>query len=168
MLILCVRRLNTPNVKISPQHIDGSMTFSFNLINLVQNLVHVCKMITLAVSDVSHDYSNKHIRVSNPHEHVVDEQVERPEISKRCKRCIEISTDVECSGSRLQRAQGSHFFGLTNFHDISMIFPGFLVNFQVFFSLFLKYDFQVVLNINMQNYSVLFEQKINYFNFTPN
>ena len=39
--------------------------------------------------------------------------------------------------------QGSHFFRLTKFHDISMIFPGFLVNFQVFFSLFLKYDFQV-------------------------
>ena len=34
----------------------------------------------------------------------------------------------------------------------SMIFPGFLANFQVFFSLFLKYDFQVVLNINMQTY----------------
>ena len=31
-----------------------------------------------------------------------------------------------------------------------MIFPGVLVNFQVFFSLFLKYEFQVVLNINMQ------------------
>ena len=49
--------------------------------------------------------------------------------------------------------QGSNFFGLTKFHDISMIFPGFLkVNFQLFFSLFLKYDFQVVLNINMQTY----------------
>ena len=47
--------------------------------------------------------------------------------------------------------QGSHFFRLIKFHDISMIFPGFLVNFQVFFS-FLKYDFQVVLNINMQTY----------------
>ena len=32
--------------------------------------------------------------------------------------------------------QGSHFFGLTKFHDISMIFPGFLVNFQVFFHYF--------------------------------
>ena len=49
----------------------------------------------------------------------------------------------------LFRTQGSHFFGLTKFHDISMIFPGFLVNFQVLFSLFLKYDFQVVLNINI-------------------
>ena len=49
-----------------------------------------------------------------------------------------------------QQCQGSHFFGLTKFHDISMIFSGFLVNFQVFFSLFFKYDFQVVLNINMQ------------------
>ena len=49
-----------------------------------------------------------------------------------------------------------------------MIFPGFLVNFQVLFSLFLKYDFQVVLNINMQIYGVSFEQKINYFNYTPN
>ena len=48
--------------------------------------------------------------------------------------------------------QGSHFFRLTKFHDISMIFPGFLVIFQIFFSLFLKYDFQVVLNINMQTY----------------
>ena len=63
--------------------------------------------------------------------------------------------------------QGSHLFGL-KFHDISMIFPGFLVNFQVFFSLFLKYDFQVVLNINMQTYWVSFEQKINHFNQTPN
>ena len=52
---------------------------------------------------------------------------------------------IECYSIR-----GSHFFGLTKFHDISMIFPGFLVNFQVFFSLFLKYDFQVVWNINMQ------------------
>ena len=66
------------------------------------------------------------------------------------------------------RIQGSHFFGLTKFHDISMIFPGFLVNFQVFFSLFLKYDFQVVLNINMQTYWVSFEQKVNHFNYTPN
>ena len=32
--------------------------------------------------------------------------------------------------------QGSHFFGLTKFHDISMIFPGFLVNFQVFYHYF--------------------------------
>ena len=32
--------------------------------------------------------------------------------------------------------QGSHFFGLTKFHDISMIFPGFLVNFQLFFDYF--------------------------------
>ena len=55
-----------------------------------------------------------------------------------------------------QLVQGSHFFGLKKFHDISMIFPGFLVNFQVFFSLFLKYDFQVVLNINMQTYQVSF------------
>ena len=62
--------------------------------------------------------------------------------------------------------QGSHFFRLTKFHDISMIFPGFLVNFQVFFSLFLKYDFQVVLNINIK--TVSFEQKINHFNYTPN
>ena len=30
-----------------------------------------------------------------------------------------------------------------------MIFQFFLVNFQVFFSLFLKYDFQVFLNINI-------------------
>ena len=28
--------------------------------------------------------------------------------------------------------QGSHFFGLTKFHDISMIFPGILVNFHFF------------------------------------
>ena len=57
--------------------------------------------------------------------------------------------------------QGSHFFGLTKFHDISMIFPGFFSKFPgIFFiifnkfpgifSLFLNYDFQVVLNINMQ------------------
>ena len=32
--------------------------------------------------------------------------------------------------------QGSYFFGLTKFHDISMIFPGFSVNFQVFFHYF--------------------------------
>ena len=32
--------------------------------------------------------------------------------------------------------QGSHFFGLTKFHDISMIFPGFSVIFQVFFHYF--------------------------------
>ena len=64
--------------------------------------------------------------------------------------------------------QGSHFFGLTKFHDFSMIFPGFLVNFQVFFSFFLKYDFQVVLNINMQTDRLSFEQKINHFNYTPN
>ena len=48
--------------------------------------------------------------------------------------------------------QGSHFFGLTKFHDISMIFPGFFSKFPGIFSLFLKYDFQVVLNINMQTY----------------
>ena len=43
--------------------------------------------------------------------------------------------------------QVSHFFGLTKFHDISMIFSGFLSKFPGIFSLFLKYDFQVVLNI---------------------
>ena len=32
--------------------------------------------------------------------------------------------------------QGSHSFRLTKFHDISMIFQGFLVNFQVFFHYF--------------------------------
>ena len=60
---------------------------------------------------------------------------------------------VRISSSPLTRPyvplQGSHFFGLTKFHDISMIFPGFLVNFQVFFHYFLKYDFQVILNRNM-------------------
>ena len=35
-------------------------------------------------------------------------------------------------------AEGSHFFGLTKFYDISMIFPGFLVNFQVFFFIIFK------------------------------
>ena len=54
------------------------------------------------------------------------------------------------------------------FHDISMISRVFLVNFQVFFKLFLNYDFQMVLNINMQTYWVSFEQKINHFNYTPN
>ena len=49
-----------------------------------------------------------------------------------------------------------------------MIFPGILVNFQVFSSLFLKYDFQVVLNKNMQTYWISFEQKINHLNYTPN
>ena len=34
----------------------------------------------------------------------------------------------------------------------SMIFPGFFSKFPGIFSLFLKYDFQVVLNINMQTY----------------
>ena len=65
--------------------------------------------------------------------------------------------------------QASHFFGLTKFHDISMVFPGFFSKFPgIFFSLFLKYDFQVVLSINMQTYSVSFEQKINHFNYSPN
>ena len=32
--------------------------------------------------------------------------------------------------------QGSLFSGLAKFHDISMIFPGFLVNLQVFFHYF--------------------------------
>ena len=33
--------------------------------------------------------------------------------------------------------QGSHFFGLTKFHDISMIFPGFLSKFPgIFFIIF--------------------------------
>ena len=47
---------------------------------------------------------------------------------------------------------GFPLFRTDKFHDISMIFPGFLVKFQVFFSLFLKYYFQVVLIINMQTY----------------
>ena len=43
----------------------------------------------------------------------------------------------ECSNEKqFCRSQGSHFSGLTKFHDISMIFPGFLVNFQVFFHYF--------------------------------
>ena len=33
--------------------------------------------------------------------------------------------------------QGSHFFGLTKFHDISMIFPGFFSKFPgIFFIIF--------------------------------
>ena len=44
--------------------------------------------------------------------------------------------------------QGSHFSGLTKFHDISR----FLSKFPGIFSLFLKYVFQVVLNINVQTY----------------
>ena len=48
--------------------------------------------------------------------------------------------------------QGSHSFRLTKFHDISMIFPGFFSKFPGIFSLFLKYNFQVVLNINRQTY----------------
>ena len=64
--------------------------------------------------------------------------------------------------SSLNILQGSHLSGLTKFH-ISMIFPGFLVNFQVFFLLFLKCDFQVVFNINLQTYQVSFEPKITHF-----
>ena len=59
------------------------MSFTFHLIILV----FVCEIFTFAVSDVSDDYSNKHVGVSDPHEHVVYEQVERPEIRKRCKKC---------------------------------------------------------------------------------
>ena len=44
-----------------------------------------------------------------------------------------------------------------------MIFPGFLVNFQIFFKLFLKCDFQVVFNINQQTYQVSFEPKLTHF-----
>ena len=38
-------------------------------------------------------------------------------------------------GFKAKMDQGSHFFGLAKFY-ISMIFPGFLVNFQVFFHYF--------------------------------
>ena len=65
---------------------------------------------------------------------------------------VDLGRGVRWTQSPSHPQQGSHFFGLTKFHDISMIFPGFLVNFQVFFKLFLKYDFQVVMNINMQTY----------------
>ena len=47
-------------------------------------------------------------------------------------------------------SQGSHFFGLTKFHNISMIFQVFFSKLPGIFSLFLKYDFQVALNINRQ------------------
>ena len=50
------------------------------------------------------------------------------------------------------------------FHDFSRFFS----KFPGIFSLFLKYDFQVVLIINMQTYRVSLEQKINHFNYTPN
>ena len=42
--------------------------------------------------------------------------------------------------------QGSHFSGLTKFHDISMIFPGFLVNFQVFFHYFFHMNKKLILS----------------------
>ena len=45
--------------------------------------------------------------------------------------------------------QGSHFFELTKFQDFSRFF---FSKFPGIFSLFLKYDFQVILNINMQTY----------------
>ena len=54
---------------------------------------------------------------------------------------LQISTRIHSSRMRTAVAvswggQGSHLFGLTKFHDISIIFPGFfLVNFQVFFKL---------------------------------
>ena len=49
-------------------------------------------------------------------------------------------------------------------YNISMIFPGFFSKFPGIFFHNLKYDFQ----INMQTYSVSFEQKIDHFNYTPN
>ena len=58
------------------------------------------------------------------------------------------------------RTQGSHFSGLAKFHDISMIFPGFFSKFPGIFPLFLKYNFQAVLNINMHTSQVSFEQKL--------
>ena len=60
--------------------------------------------------------------------------------------------------------QGSHFSGLTKFHDFSRFFR----KFPGIFSLFLKYNFQAVLNINMHTSWVSYEQKINPFNYTPN
>ena len=50
------------------------------------------------------------------------------------------------------------------FHDFSRFFS----KFPGIFSVFLKYDFQVVLNINNQIYRVSFEEKINHLNYTPN
>ena len=47
-------------------------------------------------------------------------------------------------------------------HDFSRFFS----KFPGIFALFLKYDFQVVLNINMQANWVSFEQKINHFTYT--
>ena len=46
------------------------------------------------------------------------------------------------------KSQGSHFFGLTKFHDFSR----FISKYPGIFSLSIKYDFQVVVNINMQTY----------------
>ena len=63
--------------------------------------------------------------------------------------CIKvIDCNVKMFGYNEHPLQGSHFFGLTKFHDFSRFFS----KFSGIFSLFLKYDFQVVLNINIQTY----------------
>ena len=51
-----------------------------------------------------------------------------------------LPTKLNC---KLRSYQGSYFFSLTKFHDISMIFPGFWVNFQVFFHYFLSVIFKL-------------------------
>ena len=55
----------------------------------------------------------------------------------QCKRTLSHHLNESVNFLRWTRAvQGSHFFGLTKFHDISMIFPGFSQKFQVYFELF--------------------------------
>ena len=59
-------------------------------------------------------------------------------------------------GFYIHPRQGSHFSGLTKFHDFSRFFG----KFPGIFSLFLKCNFQAVLNINVQPHGVSFEQKL--------
>ena len=64
-----------------------------------------------------------------------DQEVESFESTYWLYRAVLIKEDFRESLSS-GNIQGSHFSGLTKFHDISMVFPGFLVNVQVFFIIF--------------------------------
>ena len=74
---------------------------------------------------------------------------------KKCCPCVTTIVTVHRSGFPLFRTDKIPWY----FHDFSRFF---LVNFQVFFIIFIVW-FLVVSNINLQTYQVSFEPKIAHF-----
>ena len=76
------------NVDVTSWRCDVTYVHGGRMFSDINNLWLTIIFFTFSISDISDDHGNEDVRISNPHEHVVYEQVKRFQIWKGCKKIL--------------------------------------------------------------------------------